>query len=89
MYPDTMNKNNDFYPNFRLRAFFETLETEKQPGFLCPDYVGFLGITEKHFYDSLTSVLDAPNLDCRYTRIYLMHNVEKYLSSLTDLFSIE
>ena len=49
----------------RLRAFFETLDNEKQPGFLCPDYAGFLGITEKHFYDSLTSVLDDPNVDCR------------------------
>jgi hypothetical protein len=50
---------------FRLRAFFETLPNDKQPGFLCPDYAGFLGITEKHFYESLSSVLDT-NVDCRY-----------------------
>ena len=52
---------------FRLRAFFETLPNDKQPGFLCPDYAGFLGITEKHFYESLSSVLDT-NVDCRYCR---------------------
>ena len=51
--------------HFSLRVFFETTEAEKHPGFLCPDYAGFLGITEKYFYDSLTSVLEDPNIDCR------------------------
>ena len=36
------------------------------PGFLCPDYAGFLGMTENHFFDALASVLNDPNVDCRY-----------------------
>eukprot|EP00093_Oithona_nana_P004470 04470.XXX_18510_25419_1 [CDS] Oithona nana genome sequencing. len=54
-----------------LRVFFETTEAEKHPGFLCPDYPGFLGITEKYFYDSLTSVLEDPNVDCSAPKILL------------------
>ena len=36
------------------------------PGFLCPDYAGFLGMTENHFFDALANVLNDPNVDCRY-----------------------
>ena len=41
------------------------------PGFLCPDYAGFLGMTENHFFDALANVLNDPNMDCRYVRVSL------------------
>jgi len=65
--------------NGGLRAFFETLDNEKQPGFLCPDYAGFLGITEKHFYESLSSVLDDPNQDCRKALLVFPEDTKEYI----------
>ena len=51
---------------FRLRVFFGCHASEENmPGFLCPDHSGFLGITETHFLESLTSVLDCSNSNFR------------------------
>ena len=55
----------------RLRIFYDCIIGEEEdktrfPGFLCPDYAGFLSMTENHFFDALTNVLEGPDLECRY-----------------------
>ena len=50
----------------RLRTFYQCREDKtKFPGFLCPDYPGFLSITDNYFFDALANVLEDPNMDCR------------------------
>jgi len=49
-----------------IRVLYQCREDKTRfPGFLCPDYAGFLGMTENHFFDALASVLNDPNVDCR------------------------